>query len=304
MAVQTDRTIRLPDGRMLGYAESGDSAGTPVLYFHGSPSCRLEVMAPEFDVIAERHGVRMLALDRPGMGLSDPKPGRSILDWPADVLAFAESVGLSRFSALGVSGGAPYAAACAVRIPHRLRSVGIAGGVAPMNVPEARDGMSQQNRTMFFLARWFPWGLRRGLRAMAAMAATQPTTFFTRLGQAMPEIDRQAVASPARRAHFIAMIRETFRRGEEGGLADLRLASRGWGFQLSQVPLVVNLWFGGKDVNVPPAAGRYLASALPRSEARFYPDEGHLSLLFNRYDDILTGLLVTAQREDGRPVRI
>ena len=87
-------------------------------------------------------------------------------------------------------------------------------------------------------------------------------------------------------------------------MADLRLASRGWGFQLSQVPLVVNLWFGGKDVNVPPAAGRYLASALPRSEARFYPDEGHLSLLFNRYDDILTGLLATAQREDGRPVRI
>ena len=304
MAIQADRTIRLPDGRTLGYAETGDPQGMPVLHFHGSPSCRLEATAPEFDAIAERLGVRVLALDRPGVGLSDPKPNRTILDWPADVLGFAEAVGLSRFSALGVSGGAPYAAACALRIPHRLRSVGIACGVAPMDVPDGRQGMSRRNRTMFFLARWFPWALRRMLRTMAGMAATQPTTFFNRLGESMPEIDRQALAFSGRRTHFIAMVRETFRRGEEGGLTDLKLASRGWGFPLSQVPIVVNLWFGGQDVNVPPAAGRYLAAALPRSEARFYPEEGHVSLLFNRYEDILTGLLATAQREEGRPVRI
>ena len=150
MAIQADRTIRLPDGRTLGYAETGDPQGTPVLHFHGSPSCRLDATAPEFDAIAERLGVRVLALDRPGVGLSDPKPNRTILDWPADVLGFAEAVGLSRFSALGVSGGAPYAAACALRIPHRLRSVGIACGVAPMDVPDGRQGMSRQNRTMSF----------------------------------------------------------------------------------------------------------------------------------------------------------
>ncbi len=304
MAIQADKTIRLPDGRTLGYAESGDPRGMPVLHFHGSPSCRLEVMAPEFDAIAERLGVRVLALDRPGVGLSDPKPNRTILDWPADVLSFAEAVGLSRFSALGVSGGGPYAVACALRIPHRLRSVGIAAGVAPMDLPEARQGMSQRNRTMFFLARWFPWALRGGLRTMAAMAATQPTTFFNRMGESMPEIDREALATSARRTHFIAVIREAFRRGEDGALTDLRLASRRWGFPLSEVPIVVNLWFGGQDVNVPPAAGRYLAAALPRSEARFYPEQGHASLLLNRYEEIITGLLATAQREEGRPVRI
>lgn len=304
MAIQADKMIRLPDGRTLGYAEAGDPAGRPVVHFHGSPSCRLEAMAPELDAIAERLGVRVLALDRPGMGLSDPKPGRTILDWPGDVLAFAESLRLSRFSAMGVSGGAPYAAACAIRIPHRLRSVGIVSGVAPMEVSEARAGMSQRSRTLFLLGRWFPWGLRRTLRTMSAMAATQPTTFFTRLGEQLPEVDRQAVAAPARRAHFIAVTKETFRRGEEGAVADLRLASRGWGFQLSEIPLVMNLWFGGKDTSVPPAAGHYLASAVPRSEARFYPDEGHLSLLFNRYGEILTGLLATAEREGGRPLRI
>ncbi len=304
MAIQSDKSIRLPDGRTLGYAEAGDPAGAPVLHFHGSPSCRLDVMAPEFDLVAERLGVRLLAIDRPGMGLSDPKLGRTILDWPADILAFADALGLSRFSALGVSGGSPYAAACAVRIPHRLRSVGIVCGVAPGDVAEAREGMGAQTKQMLFLARWFPWALRRGLRTMAAMAATQPTSFFARFAEPLPGVDREAVGSAARRTHFLGVIREAFRRGEQGGLLDLRLASRGWGFQLSQVPIVVNLWFGGKDLNVPPAAGRYLASALPRSEARFYPDEGHLSLFFNRFEEILTGLLATAEREEGRPVRI
>jgi pimeloyl-ACP methyl ester carboxylesterase len=304
MAIQADKTIRLPDGRTLGYAEAGDTAGTPVLHFHGSPSCRLDVMAAEFDSIAERLGVRLLAIDRPGMGLSDPKSGRTILDWPADVLAFADALGLSRFSALGLSGGGPYAAACAVRIPHRLRSVGMVCGVAPADVAEARVGIGHQARRLRFLARWFPWALRRGLRTMATMAATQPTSFFTRFAAELPDVDHEAIGSAARRTHVIGVMREAFRRGEEGVLVDLRLTSHGWGFQLSQIPIVMNLWFAGKDVYVPPAAGRYLAAALPRSEARFYPNEGHVSILFNRFEEVLAGLLATARREDGRPVRI
>jgi hypothetical protein len=66
--------------------------------------------------------------------------------------------------------------------------------------------------------------------------------------------------------------------------------------------MVVNLWFGGLDVNVPPASGRYLANALRRSEARFYPDDGHISLIWNRFEEVLTGLLTTAEREAGKPV--
>ena len=107
---------------------------------------------------------------------------------------------------------------------------------------------------------------------------------------------------PSNRAHLLTTVRAAFRKGERGGVDDLVLASRPWGFELSQVPMVVNLWFGGKDINVPPAAGRYLARALERSEARYYPEDGHLSLIWNRFEEILTGLLATADREDGRPV--
>ncbi|OAF59268.1 hypothetical protein VC83_04492 [Pseudogymnoascus destructans] len=97
-----NQTFTLPDGRQLGYTEYGDRNGTPLLYFHGYPSCRLGAYA--IDDIARRQHTRLLALDRPGFGLSTPQPKRSIADWPADASAFAKSMQLSRFAVLGASG--------------------------------------------------------------------------------------------------------------------------------------------------------------------------------------------------------
>jgi pimeloyl-ACP methyl ester carboxylesterase len=71
-------TLRLRDGRLLGYARYGDPNGTPVFYFHGFPGSRLEARLA--DAVASRNGVRVIALDRPGSGLSDFKPARTIGD--------------------------------------------------------------------------------------------------------------------------------------------------------------------------------------------------------------------------------
>ncbi len=302
MAVQPDNVVTLPDGRALGYAEWGDPVGVPVLHFHGTPSSRLEAAIPGFDQVAERLGIRVLAIDRPGIGLSDPKPRRTLLDWPADVAEFADRLGFSRFSVYGVSGGGPYAAACGYRIAHRLRSVGLVSGIAPMQVSDAREGMSRESRTMFWLGRYFPWGLRMMVRRQARHMTTLSITAMLEGLKRIPEPDRRALEEPGRVDAFVLSIKEAFRQGEDGVVDDLRLASRPWGFALDQVPMVVNLWFGGRDANVPPAAGRYLARAFARSEGRYYPDEGHVSLLTNRYEEILTGLLATGVREGDTPI--
>lgn len=302
MAIRPDNVISLPDGRALGYAECGDPSGIPIVHFHGTPSSRLDLMTSSFDTIASRMGVRLLAIDRPGLGLSDPKPGRTILDWPVDVVGFAEGVGLSRFSLCGVAGGSPYAIACALRIPHRLKSVGVVSGAAPMDVADAKDGMSAQNRTLFFLGRYLPSLLRWRVKQLSKHLVLGSERLLDRLTANMPDVDRRILTVPSHRTHFLAVLRSAFRKGEQGGFDDLVLASRPWGFDLGQVPMIVNLWFGGKDTNVPPAAGRYLARALGRSEARYYPEEGHLSLIRNRFEEILAGLLATAAREAGRPV--
>jgi pimeloyl-ACP methyl ester carboxylesterase len=302
MSIRPDNVVTLPDGRALGFAECGEPTGVPILHFHGTPSCRLDLMIPEFDQVAERLGVRYLSIDRPGMGLSDPRPGRTILDWPVDVVGFAEALGLSRFSVCGVSGGAPYAIACALRIPHRLRSVGIVSGLAPANVAEARSGMDRSLQRMFFLGRYLPTVVRWMVGRMGKQLSRRSQGGTDRLVERLPAADREILAVGAHRQHLEVVTRATFRKGDRGPADDFVLASRPWGFDLSEVPMVVNLWFGGQDVNVPPAAGRYLARELPRSEARYYPDEGHLSLIWNRFEEILTGLLATAEREAGRPV--
>jgi pimeloyl-ACP methyl ester carboxylesterase len=304
MAIKPGNVVTLKDGRVLGYAEWGDPAGAPVFHFHGSPSSRLECASPDFDAVAAEIGVRVIAPDRPGIGLSDPKPRRRILDWPSDMLELADSLGISRFCLYGVSGGSPYAAACAYRIPHRLRAAGIVSGLAPMDRREGRGGMSRPDRLLFFCGRNLPTVLRRIVRRMANQISVNSTRTIANLLDRLPEADRRYLDDPLRQKNLVASTRESFRRGEEGAYLDLLLASNGWGFEPAQVPIVMNLWFGGQDTRVPPAVGRFLAKTFPRSEARFYPDEGHHSLIGHRYQEILGGLLATAKREGDKPIMI
>jgi pimeloyl-ACP methyl ester carboxylesterase len=125
--------ITLRDGRRLGFAEFGDRQGKPVFYFHGFPGSRLEARLA--DRISRESKIRFIGIDRPGYGLSSLKPGRTFVDWADDVIGLADALGVDRFSILGVSGGGPYAAACACKIPDRLDTIGIICGMGPVDVP-------------------------------------------------------------------------------------------------------------------------------------------------------------------------
>jgi pimeloyl-ACP methyl ester carboxylesterase len=127
-------SLRLRDGRTLGYAESGDPDGWPVLGCHGSPSSRLERHVEDVGDY-RRWGVRFVVPDRPGFGRSDPQPERRLLDWPADVQELVDHLGIDRFSVLSLSGGAAYALACAYVFGERVRAVGVLGGAPPPDVP-------------------------------------------------------------------------------------------------------------------------------------------------------------------------
>ena len=112
------KTIRLKDGRTLGFVEYGDPTGTPALYFHAWPISRLE--AAPANELAQEMEIRLISLDRPGCGASSWQPGRKLDNWPADVAGFADAMKLPHFAVIGNSGGAPYAAACAAKLPERI----------------------------------------------------------------------------------------------------------------------------------------------------------------------------------------
>lgn len=91
-------TLLLPDGRKLGYAQYGLLTGKAIFYCHGLPGSRLE--AAIFDDKAKEVGARIIAVERPGHGLSDPQPGRTLLDHPKDIELLAEELGVQEFGVL------------------------------------------------------------------------------------------------------------------------------------------------------------------------------------------------------------
>ena len=122
--------VTLDDGRRLGWYQFGKPSGRPAFYFHGFPGSGVE--ARWGHGAATTASVRLIGLDRPGFGRSSFDSGRTILGWADDVLAVADALDIARFSVLGMSGGAPYALACAARLPQRVTRTMIVSGLGPM----------------------------------------------------------------------------------------------------------------------------------------------------------------------------
>jgi pimeloyl-ACP methyl ester carboxylesterase len=279
-----NQTLSLGDGRRLGYAQYGQPDGEPVFYFHGHPGSRLE--ARFADKAATAAGFRVIALDRPGYGLSDFQPGRALTDWPADVAEAAGLLGASRFSVAGASGGGPYALACAWRLPDRVIQAAVVSGVGPYQVPGITRGMRWQNRVGFGLGSRWPFLARALMRSMQRGLSRRPEATIEALARAMSPADAQIVRRPQVRAVLAADLTEAFRQGSEGPAWDVVLLGRPWGFALNEVEPEVYLWQGEADTLVPPAMGRYLAQQLPHCHATVLPGEGHL-LIIDRMPDLV-----------------
>ena len=269
-----ERVLKLADGRLLGYAEFGDPAGRPVFYFHGWPGSRLEGRI--WHDAGAAQGVRIIALDRPGMGLSDDQPGRTPGDWPADVAQAANLLEVERFAAIGYSGGGPYALACGWRLGGRVSRIALLSSIGEMGSAGLTAGMSRQNRLIFGLARRMPWAMGLPLGAMALLLRHSPGRAAKQLEGGFSVPDRPLLASGPLKAMVLASAREAFRHGTKGPADDGVVLARPWGFALEQVETEVLLWQGDSDTNVPPLMGHYLADHLPHCRATFVPAAGHL----------------------------
>lgn len=289
-----DNVLRLRDGRLLGYAEYGDPQGRPLFYFHGYPNSRLGAQIAH--EAAARGGVRIVALDRPGFGLSDFQPGRRIVDWPNDVVEAADALGVERFAVIGISGGGPYAAACAAKVPPRLTAVAIVSGLGPLDVPASVAGMGRLQQRLLPIARRIPglhWLVRPGLAVFGRLVRRFPEQMLSLMSRTVPPADKAVLARRDVRAVMRADLAEAFRQGSRGAAWELSLFLRPWGFRLEEISIAVDLWQGGVDVNVPASMGRYQAQTIPTCRARFYPDEGHL-LVIDRLEEIQEALFAGA----------
>jgi pimeloyl-ACP methyl ester carboxylesterase len=283
----TDKRIQLRDGRSLGYAEYGDPAGKPVVFFQGTPSSRL-FRHPD-ESIAASLGARIITMDRPGFGLSDSQAGRTLLDWPDDVVELADALEIDRFAVAGISGGGPYVAACAFKIPHRLTKAAIISGVGPTDSPEATQGMPRARRLGVTVARHAPW-LLRPLLWLVGNPRRNPERYFEQITTQVSESDRVVLAQPEIRAMLIENWAEATHAGIRGFAWESLIFSHPWGFRLEDITMEIHLWHGEEDVSTPLPIARYMASAIPNCHATFLPGEGHF-LLFNHWEEILAVLV-------------
>lgn len=277
--------IRLRDGRWLAFTEWGDPDGHPVIHHHGTPGSRLEhEAAPE---AYRATGVRVITPDRPGYGLSDPLPGRTLLDWPADVTELADALGLRRFGITALSGGGVSALACALRMPERLTGVVLTGCPAPMDVPGALRSMRLLNRSGVLLARTAPWLLDAGCRLVGRAVRRFPGFFYEQSSRDKPAPDRVWLSRPEVRLAEEATIREALRQGTAGYVQDVLLLARPWGFAPEGIAVPVHLWYGGVDTVVPLHHAMRLAAAIPGAVLHVCAGEGHM-VMWNHLTEVLT----------------
>ena len=279
--------ISLHDGRTLACAESGASGGTPVFFFHGTPGSRL--FRPP-DEVTGRLGVRLICAERPGYGQSTFQPGRRIVDWPADVAALADALGLAGFAVIGHSGGGPHALACAHALPDRVTAAGVVSGAGPVDTPRATDGMIFLHRLGFVAGRYLPWPARRLLVGwMLREIAADPTKAVDRDRDAWPPADRALFTRPDIRELCIRSDTEAYRHGLLAYAWEARLLTRPWGFALSEIRVPVRLWHGTADNSTTLAMARHMAASIAGAELTICEEEGHM-LLMPRWEEILRAI--------------
>jgi pimeloyl-ACP methyl ester carboxylesterase len=270
-----DATIRLRDGRSLAYCEWGHEGGPVVLAFHGSPGSR--VWWPGAEVTAAA-GARLVTVDRPGYGGSDPLPGRPIAGWAEDVVELADALGIDRFGVVGWSGGAPYAAAVAAELlPDRLTGVclassaSIAYAVGPsqaddedLHISELIDRFGPAEATVRYAAKIQAWaeGLRQDPGSM-----TNPDEFAAG--------DLWVLEQPEPRAGLFSSIGEGVRQGATGAATDWVNLLAPWGFSLAEIEVPVHMWHGGQDSWVQLADCERVVAAIPHAALTVWPDAGH-----------------------------
>jgi pimeloyl-ACP methyl ester carboxylesterase len=282
--------MRLSDGRRVGCLQVGKADGFPVFHFHGNGSSRLEVMMLA-DLAAEA-GVRLIGLDRPGVGDSDPAPGRTLIDWPQDVVQVADRLHIERFAVEGVSAGGAYALACARRIADRLTGCALISSICPPEL--VRQAAPGWMRAGWWVGEHYPDLAYAWMRAVLPDSLSDETGAEQRLGRIsawLSQPDRDVLHRPLVRQALVRSMVEGRRQGPAAGRLEVLALMRSWNLRIEQIALRrIFLWHGERDRLIPVEPVRLLADRLVYCTATFYADEGHFSTLANHAQDVFAAL--------------
>lgn len=258
-----------------------------MLFFHSLPGSH--VQPDHSNAVMNKYGIRLITPDRPGFGESDFQPGRTVRDWPADVIQLADALGFDRFSVVAISAGSPYVLACCVMIPDRIERAGIVIGVTP----DDEAGITRNA-----VPAPLHWAVRRSRRISHVVHAMlvlgmrkQPDRALLALAKSLSEIDSRVLARPEVGRFIINTSLMAAKHGVQGWVYDDWLLNQPWGIVPSDISADtrVDIWWGDDDQATPLEHGRKLAAAIPGSKLHVLPGEGHFSI-FYRFEEIFREL--------------
>ena len=281
--------LRLPDGRLLGYARYGKLGGVPLLAIHGTPGSR--IMMQPADRYASSHNIELIAPDRPGYGLSSSCRDYSFDQWSVDIKALMIELEIDRFWLFGVSGGGPFATAIAALMPNHVRGVAL---VSPVGLfeEEGRQNWSWRNFLFFEKLPRAPWLMTFGFPIVRFFVLHTPSIALKIFVASLSQSDRIILSKPDQQEQLLVAFKEGFRLGVKGAIEDLQLFSKPWHLPLSEVRAPVILWQGTNDLMVPAQAGARLARELPHVEMISLPGEGHF-WIFEHFEEVFERLLAS-----------
>jgi pimeloyl-ACP methyl ester carboxylesterase len=271
-----DGEVTVTGRRRLRYSEVGTPTGPLVMHNHGGPSSRLE--ARLFASSAAKHGLRLVCVDRPGIGQSSPQSNRTYASWAEDLTAVADALGHVRFGVTGWSEGGPWALAAAAYIdPERLRHVSnLAGGCyGAFGDNWAADHLSKADALGGRLALHFTPGFHLMYAALGFSAKRFRTAYVEQVGKTLNSYDKQILSDPDVSAAFADASAECFAQGSVGLVHDAQLLYRKWAFDIMAIERRVHIWQGLDDSLVPDYINKTIADRMPGAVWHPVPDAGH-----------------------------
>jgi len=227
----------------------------------------------------ERHGVRLVVLDRPGYGTSTRWPGRTVADVVTDVRAFADREGWDQFAVWGASGGGPHALACGVLLAGRVTRCASVVGPAPYGAAglDWFDGMAPGNVEEFSRALEGEDAYRPLVERLAqeAVDAAHNRQLPASLASELAEADIAALRMRMEDEGYLERILAANRDGVDGWIDDCIAFTRPWGIDPSAIDVPVSIWYGRQDVLCPRNHAEWLLSNIPKAERHELP-KGHL----------------------------
>ena len=291
-------SVAVRDGRRLSFAEFGAPRGSAIVWMHGTPGARRQIPL-EARAYAAQHDLRIIGIDRPGIGSSTPHLYADVLDWVGDLELLADALAVDTMRVIGLSGGGPYALAAGAALPDRVLGVGVLGGVAPAKGPDAIRGglleLAPYAAPVLSLTR-VPLGylLAGAIRLIRPLAGPAIDAYAA----LQPRGDKELLARPEFRAMFLDDLLNGSRFHVGAPLADIILFTRPWGFEAADVKVPVRWWHGDSDHIIPHAHGVHLAGRLPDCRFETIPGESHLGGM-GLATEVLEALMDLGPRKAG-----